>query len=281
MRGQLRIVDAWMQHPSAQFLADPIFDTLRRWAHGQLGAGEVPVEATVAAMDSAGVRTGMLCAWWGPQGPLITNDEVAEACRRYPDRFAGVAAVDLARPMDAVRELRRCVRDLGFRALRVVPWLWDLPPSDRRYYPLYAECVELGIPFCLQVGHTGPLRPSEPGRPIPYLDTVALEFPELVIVGGHIGYPWTTEMISLATKYPNVYIDTSAYRASRYPGELVDYLRGHGRRKVLFGSNHPAWPAADCLAGLSDLQLDGETTELFLHGNAERVFGLASTPSPP
>ena len=161
-----------------------------------------------------------------------------------------MAAVDLARPMVAVRELRRCVRDLGFRALRVVPWLWNLPPSDRRYYPLYAECVELGVPFCLQVGHTGPLCPSEPGRPIPYLDTVALEFPELVIVAGHIGYPWTAEMISLATKYPNVYIDTSAYKASRYPGELVDYLRGHGRRKVLFGSNHPAWPAADCLAGL-------------------------------
>jgi len=189
------IIDAWMQHPSAAFLADPMFDSLRRWAHGQLAAGEVPVEATVAAMDAAGVRTGMLCAWWGPRGPLITNDEVAAIVARYPDRFAGVAAVDLARPMDAVRELRRCVRDLGFRALRVVPWLWNLPPSDRRYYPLYAECVELGIPFCLQVGHTGPLCPSEPGRPIPYLDTVALEFPELVIVGGHIGYPWTAEMI--------------------------------------------------------------------------------------
>jgi hypothetical protein len=191
-----------------------------------------------------------------------------------------VAAVDLARPVEAVRELRRCVRDLGFRALRVVPWLWNLPPSDRRYYPLYAECVELGIPFCLQVGHTGPLCPSEPGRPIPYLDTVALDFPELVIVGGHIGYPWTAEMISLATKYPNVYIDTSAYKASRYPSELVEYLRGHGRRKVLFGSNHPAWPAADCLRGLAGLGLDDETAELFLHGNAERVFGLAPAPRP-
>ena len=44
---------------------------------------------------------------------------------------------------------------------------------------------------------------------------VALAFPELAIVGGHIGYPWTDEMISLATKYPNVYIDTSAYVVER------------------------------------------------------------------
>lgn len=269
-----RIVDAWMQHPTKEFLAQPMFDSLRRWAHGALGTDEIALESTVAAMDAAGVRVGLLCAWWGPAGPLIPNDAVAAFVRRFPDRFVGVASVDLQRPMDAVRELRRCVRALGFRALRIVPWLWNLPPDDRRYYPLYAECVELGIPFCLQVGHTGPLCPSEPGRPIPYLDHVALEFPELTIVGGHIGYPWTAEMIALATKYPNVYIDTSAYTVRRYPADLVDYLRGHGRRKVLFGSNHPAWPAMECLKGLDALGLDAETGALFLHGNAARVFAL-------
>jgi hypothetical protein len=75
------------------------------------------------------------------------------------------------------------------------------------------------------------------------------------------------------SRFPNVYIDTSAYKASRYPHELVEYLRGHGRRKVLFGSNHPAWHAADCLRDLAGLELDDETTGLFLHGNAQRVFG--------
>ena len=159
--------------------------------------------------------------------------------------------------MGAVRELRRCVRDLGFKGLRVIPWLWGLPPDDRRYYPLYAECVELGVPFCLQVGHTGPLRSSEPGRPIPYLDNVALDFPELVIVGGHIGYPWTEEMVALARKYPNVYIDTSAYTSRRYPPELVRYLRADGRKKVLFGSNFPMIAPEKALA---DLDASSSTT---------------------
>jgi uncharacterized protein len=271
-----RIVDAWMQHPSPGFLRHRMFDSLRRWSKGALPEDDPSPEWTVGCMDAAGVDVGMLCAWWGPAGPLITNDEVAALVERWPHRFVGVASVDLSRPVEAVRELRRCVRNLGFKALRVVPWLWDLPPDDRRYYPLYTECVELGIPFCTQVGHTGPLCPSEPGRPIPYLDRVALDFPELVIVGGHVGYPWTAEIISLATKYPGVHIDTSAYRATRYPAELVDYMRGHGRRKVLFGSNHPAWPAGECLSGLDALGLDAETRELFLHGNADRVFGLAS-----
>jgi uncharacterized protein len=270
----MAVIDAWIQHPTPAFLRHPMFESLRRW----MGLTEVPAEIppafTLGALDAAGVGRALVSAWWGPEGPLISNDEVAAFVRSRPEVLVGVASVDLARPMDGVRELRRAVKTLGMRALRVLPWLWNLPPNDRRYYPLYAECIELGIPFCLQVGHTGPLRPSEPGRPIPYLDEVALEFPELVIVGGHIGYPWTDEMISLATKYPNVYIDTSAYKPSRYPSQLREYLKGHGRKKVLFGSNFPMVTPADCLAQLDALGLDDATRRLFLSDNATRVFRL-------
>jgi hypothetical protein len=266
------IVDAWIQHPTPRFLRHPMFDSLRRWMGVTEVPEEIPLELTLDALATARVERALVSAWYGPDGPLISNDEVASFVRGAPEILVGVASVDLTRPMDAVRELRRAVRKLGMRALRVLPWLWNLPPNDRRYYPLYAECIELQIPFCLQVGHTGPMRPSEPGRPIPYLDEVALEFPELVIVGGHIGYPWTDEMISLATKYPNVYIDTSAYKAKRYPAPLREYLRGHGRRKVLFGSNYPMLTPLDCLAELDEIGLDPEARRLFLGENAMRVF---------
>jgi predicted TIM-barrel fold metal-dependent hydrolase len=270
------IVDAWLQHPTGAFLRHPMFASIMRWRGMDPSAvpESIPYEFTISAMDAAKIGRGLVCAWWGPHGPLLSNDEVANIVRAHPDRFVGVASVDLLRPMDTIRELRRCVRELGFRALRVLPWLWNLPPNDRHYYPLYAECVELGIPFCLQVGHTGPLCPSEPGRPIPYLDEVALDFPELTIVGGHIGYPWTVEMIALATKYPNVYIDTSAYKASRYPRELVEYMRGHGKKKVLFGSNFPMITPSECLEHLDSLALSEEARSLFLGANAKRVFGL-------
>ena len=268
------VIDAWAQHVTPAFLRQPFMDTLRRWMRMEEVPDELPIDLTVGAMQAAGVTRALLSAWWGPSGAILSNEEVSAQVKARPDLFAAVASVDLYRPMDGVRELRRAVRQLGCCALRVLPWLWGLAPNDRRYYPLYAECIELGIPFCLQVGHAGPLRPSEPGRPIPYLDEVACEFPELVIVGGHIGYPWTTEMIALATKYPNVYIDTSAYKPSRYPPELVAYMKGHGRRKVLFGSNHPMIFPADCLAGVPALGLDEECSRLFLHDNAAKVFKL-------
>ena len=235
---------------------------------------ELPLEMTIAAMDAGGVDVGLICAWYAPDGDLITNEEVHAFVERYPKRFIGIASANIARPVTAVRELRRCVRELGFKGVRVIPWLWNLPPDDRRYYPIYAECVELGVPFCLQTGHTGPLRPSEPGRPIPYLDNVALEFPELKIVAGHIGYPWTAEMISLATKYENVYIDTSAYTVRRFPRELADYMRGNGRKKVMFGTNYPMLTAQRCLEGLDDLGLDNEARRMFLYENAARVFDI-------
>jgi predicted TIM-barrel fold metal-dependent hydrolase len=268
------IVDVWMQHPTQRFMQHPMFESLRRWTGGQMPTDELPVEFTLSAMDGGNVDVGMITAWYGPDGALISNDEVAALVEAHPDRFIGVASVDLRDPVPAVRELRRCVNELGFKALRVVPWLWGLPPNDRRYYPLYAECVDLGIPFCTQVGHTGPLRTSETGRPIPYLDDVALDFPDLVIIAGHIGYPWTEEMISLARKYPNVYIDTSAYTARRYPQTLVDYMRGRGRGKVLFGTNYPMLTPERCLEDVDSLELDAEAKEMFLGGNARRIFDL-------
>jgi predicted TIM-barrel fold metal-dependent hydrolase len=269
----MTVIDVWAQHPTPQFLAHDMFASLRRWTGSERFERNVPVEATLAAMDAGGVGVALLSAWHGPEGPLIANDEVAGFVAQAPDRFAGVAAVDLRHPVRAVRELRRCVRELGFVALRVVPWLWERPPDDRYYYPLYAECVELGIPFCTQAGHTGPLRTSETGRPIPYLDNVALDFPELTVVAGHVGYPWTEELIAVARKHENVYIDTSAYTSKRLPAELVRYLRSP-RHKVLFGTNYPMITPEHALAGLPALGLGAEATERYLHGNAEQVFAL-------
>jgi uncharacterized protein len=275
------IVDAWMQHPTRRFLENEMFASLRRWTGAEIPEGELPIETTLAAMDAAGVGFGLLTAWHAPrEGALISNEEVAGWVRAHPQRFAGLAAVPLDHPMQAVRELRRCVSELGLIGLRMLPWLWEAPPTDRRYYPLYAECVELGVPFCTQVGHTGPLRPSETGRPIPYIDQIALDFPELVIVCGHIGYPWTEEMVAVARKHENVYIDTSAYTSRRLPPELLAYLRTRsGAGKVLFGSNYPMIFPGHALEGLEDLGLDAETERAYLHENARRVFGLASSAS--
>jgi predicted TIM-barrel fold metal-dependent hydrolase len=119
--------------------------------------------------------------------------------------------------------------------------------------------------------------PSETGRPVPYLDEVALTFPELRIVGGHIGHPWTDEMIGVAWKHDNVFIDTSAYLPRYYPPQLVHYIKTYGRDKVLFGTNFPQLSFERATAQIGSLELPPEALAKFLHQNAERVFKLEST----
>ena len=267
------IIDAWGQHPTLRHGQDPIFDSLRRWTRGEAPTAALPVSSTIEQMDRGGIDRILISAWVAPRNVMISNDEVAGFVAEAPDRLIGVGSVDISRPMAAVAEVRRCIRELGFKAIRVLPWLWEVPPTDRRLYPVYVACVEEGVPFCTQIGHTGPLMPSEVGRPI-YLDQVALDFPDLVIVGGHIGYPWTDEAIAIATKHQNVYIDTSAYTARRYPSQLVDFMRHNGASKVMFGTNYPMITGEKALHGIDDLQLTAEQRDLFLGENARRVFGL-------
>ena len=104
-----------------------------------------------------------------------------------------------------------------------------------------------------------------------------MEFPDLRIVAGHIGAPWTAEIISLATKFPNLYVDTSAYKATRFPADFVEFMRGCGAKKVMFGTNYPMLTASACLEGMDALGLSDETTRSFLSDNARRVFRLDAT----
>jgi len=273
-RAVAEVVDVWAQITTERMAARPWLETLLRWT-GRPGDTSLPtVASTLAAMDEAGVSVALLSAWHGPEGSLISNEEVAAQVDAAPHRFRGLAAVDLARPMEAVREARRWLADERFVGLRVVPWLWELPPDDRRYYPVYAACVDAGVPLCTQIGHTGPLRSSETGRLVPYLERVMLDFPELVVVGGHVGFPWLDEVMTMAVKFRNFHVDTSAYALHRLPPAFVDFLRGVGRERVMFGTNWPMLHPARCLAGLDALGLDDATRTAFLGGTARRVFGL-------
>lgn len=276
MSGTDFIIDAWAQaaSPAAFERMPEIARLFKQSGSAHLLESGLTTDQIIEEMDRAGISRLMLSAWHRPGGWITHNDEIAEMTRRYPDRFTGIAAVNLERPVEAVRELERAVRDLGFKALRVVPWLWNRPPNDKFYFPLYVKCIELDIPFCTQVGHTGPLMPSETGRPVPYLDEVALTFPELRIVAGHIGHPWTDEMIGVAWKHENVYIDTSAYLPRYYPPQLVHYMKTYGRDKVLFGTNFPQLSLTKCVEQAAALQLPDDVRSCFLGDNARRVFKL-------
>ncbi|MCA8887892.1 MAG: amidohydrolase [Parvularculaceae bacterium] len=268
------IIDVWAQLPTARFWREKWLASLMRWTRNEAPTTDTPVEALVAAMDEAGVALSLISAWSSPKGDLISNDEVEAAIDAAPARLKGLIAADISEPMEAVREIRRRARTGKFVGVRIVPWLWDLPPNDRRYYPIHAACIDEGLPFCTQTGHTGPLKRSETGRLIPYLEDVMIDFPELVVVGGHVGFPWLDEVATMVRKFKNFHVDTSAYVLHRLPEDFISLMKGEGRDRIMFGTNFPMLTPARCLEKLDALGLGETDRAAFLNANARRVFGV-------
>jgi uncharacterized protein len=204
----------------------------------------------------------------------ITEEEVLETVREAKGRVVGLAGFNPFKGMSSVRQVEKAVREYGFKGCYVHPYGWGLPLNDRKFYPLYAKCTELGVPVSMQVGHSAEHMPNEYGRPI-YLDDIALDFPELRIIGAHTGWPWTEEMISLAWKHENVYLGIDAHHPKYLEPSLLHFMKTRGQNKVLWGTNYPAVMHEEAIRVIrTDLGLTDKVAEKILHGNAARVYGL-------
>ncbi|MDP7342211.1 MAG: amidohydrolase family protein [Alphaproteobacteria bacterium] len=244
--------------------------------------GGVSIENYLTRMDRAGIQRSLLIAVRAGdmmiKGSIeIPYSRVHEICRQYPDRFSGLAGVDPTRGMQGLRDLEEAVRDFGFVGAHFYPHWFGLAPDHALVYPYYAKCCELDIPIMMQVGHnlvySRERRLPSVGRPI-YLDQVAIDFPELRLLGIHIGVPWTGEMISMAWKHQNVYIGVDAYAPRYWPPEIVHYLNSYGREKVLFGTDWPVIDPERAVAEIAELDIKPEAKKLLMRGNALRVFNL-------
>jgi len=264
-------VDVWANWWPAEFFASMPEMAALYQRLGLQRRMSCDVDTLLEEARAAGLSRVLLSATAYERTPA-DHAAVARAVARAPDLLAGCASVDPREGMAAVRALRHAVEVHGFRALKLLPYLYGAPPDDRIYYPLYAACVDLAIPVLLLTGHTAVLQPSEPGRPS-HLDAVALHFPELVIVAGHAGYPWTAELVSLAWKHPNVFIDTSGHRPKYMPKEIVHFMNSYGRGKVLFGTGWPLMDPAGALAEAADMPLKDHSRAAWLSGAANEIFG--------
>jgi predicted TIM-barrel fold metal-dependent hydrolase len=239
-------------------------------------------EDMLRRMDAAGIEKAFLvAAKSGPAGyPAsyhIPYEIVADAVRDHPDRFLGLAGVDPTQGMDGVRALQDAVENLGFIGAHTYPHWFELAPDHARYYPIYAKCVELGVPIQLQVGQSLIYSKAMPrrsvGRPIA-LDAVACDFPELKIIGIHIGIPWTDEMIAMAWKHDNVFIGCDAHSPKYWPDAFVRYVNSYGQDKVIFGTDFPVLGFERTMEEINGLGLKPEVRQKLLRGNALRVYGL-------
>jgi len=235
-------------------------------------------EEIIAEMDRTGVESVLatdLLAWSYKRQARFAKDyrdKIYELSKKYPGRIYGLADYNPLNISESLRELERDVRDRGFVGVYVHIYGFDIPLDDRRMYPLYAKAEELGVPVQMQTGYVLEAMPSEHGRPIA-LDRISLDFPDLVLVGTHTGYPWVDELISVSMKLPKVYVSISAWLPKYFHPSLVSYLKSKiSADKVIFGSNGLAW--GRYLDQMKDLGLPEESLRKILYDNAKRIFKL-------
>jgi predicted TIM-barrel fold metal-dependent hydrolase len=233
-------------------------------------------------MDGAGIEKAFLVApKIGRKGLAssysIPYQLVAEAVKKFPDRFYGLAGINPYDGMGGVREFETAITDLGFIGAHVYPHWFELAPDHAKYYPFYAKCVELGVPIQMQVGQSLVYSPNNPmrsvGQPIT-IDTVACDFPELKIIGIHIGIPWHDEMIAMAWKHPNVYIGCDAHAPKYWPKSFIKYINSYGQDKVIFGTDFPIIDFSRAMDDIGSLGFKSEPLAKLLRYNVEKIYSL-------
>lgn len=262
-----------------QTFEDPpeVADVVKWWGLKFTGKS---VDDFIASMDAADVDVAIIPSAKMASfdtGQLIwdvSEEQVAEVAEAAPaGRIKGLFGIDPREGMSGVRRLQEWVEQGTFIGAHLHSYGFNLPINHRRFYPFYAKCAELGVPVVMQVGHSAERMPSAMGRPI-LIDDIALDFPELTIVGAHTGWPWVEELVALAWKHRNVYIGTSAHHPKYWDPALVSFANSRGRGKVLYGTDYPVMEYADSLAAIDALALKPEARDLVKGGAARTVFGL-------
>ena len=213
--------------------------------------------------------------------PPTPNDYIADIVKRYPKQFTGFGSVDPWKGKAAVREIERC-RELGLIGMKFMPNMQQFYPNDERFYPLWETAQRLGMVVLIHSGTTG-VGAGHPGgggvklkysRPIPYIDDVAADFPELNIIMAHPSWPWQDEQLAMLVHKPNVYMDLSGWSPKYFQPSLVQYANSLIQDKVLFGSDYPVIMPERWLNDFEQAAFTPEVREKILYGNAAKLLGI-------
>ena len=233
---------------------------------------ELDFMAVILANDD---RTAQGDAW-------DSNDWVASIIRQYPDTFIGFGSVDPWMGKLAIKEVERASKELGMKGIKFIPMTQEFYPNERRFYPIYEKIAELGMVAMFHTGTTG-VGAGLPGgggvhlkytKPIPYIDDVAADLPELTIIMAHQAFPWVEEQLAVLVHKPNVYMDISGWSPKYFNPLLIQYANTLIKHKVLFGSDYPALTPERWIRDFEEAPFWDEARPLILLENAKRVLGM-------
>jgi predicted TIM-barrel fold metal-dependent hydrolase len=237
----------------------------------RLAANQDYVRFLIEQMDLHGIDVALV-------GYFEGSDAAAAARRDFPQRFMFDYPANPNLGMEEIRRVRRVHAEFGIKSVSVFPCGLNpqVPINDKKMYPLYATCVELGLPILVNVGVPGPRVPMQ-AQKLELVDEVCWFFPELKFVMRHGAEPWEALAVKLMLKYPNLYYSTSAFAPRHYPQAIIDYANTRGAHKVMYAGYYPMGLSLERIfRELPEVPFKDEVWPAFLSGNARRVFGIGA-----
>jgi predicted TIM-barrel fold metal-dependent hydrolase len=264
IRRQTRDVESRTGEGGLEFPAGYMFKDVPKWEQGDL---DDPVAFLLAELDRHNITQAIVS---------VEDPNGARAVREHPDRFFASIGINPNDGMDAVRKIDRYAHDWDLKC--VGAFSAGLYPQvaldDKKFFPVYAKCVEVDVTFGSTVGVPGPRIPFAPQH-VEHLDEICWFFPELRFVTRHGCEPWTALAVKMLLKWPNLYYSTTAFAPKHYPADIVKYANTRGADKVMFSGYFPAGLTYDRqFRELPDVAFRDEVWPKFLRENAQRAFKL-------
>ncbi|SKB78443.1 amidohydrolase family protein [Dyadobacter psychrophilus] len=240
----------------------------------------------------------------------LSNDRLSEAIRRHPTRFAGLACFAPQNPQQAAREMERSIKTLKLNGFLVNSHTGNGYLDEQRFWPILEAAEALGAPLYIH-----PRAPSD-GMAAPFQDYrlegaiwgygieagthavrlmlsgVLDRFPKLQIVLGHMGealpfWLWRLDFMGAPgaragrgnqlkpSEYfkRNFSITTSGVEDPLVLRFCIDKL---GIDSVMWAIDYPFQPSGPAVAFMDSAPLTDEERAKVAHGNAERIFRIAT-----
>ncbi len=265
------VIDLWVNSISsgdaAKFVAQRGYGDIEGFFGSSLRGG-MSDDDLLEEMDRLGVDRAVLTSTLSS----VADHTLAFVAGHRDRLLLAATVVNPERPRKVSSEVRSRAGDGTVDLVRVSPLVRQYPLNHALYYPLYVTCEELGIPVSINLGIPGPKVRSRCQDPV-LLEDVLIDFPDLVVIGAHMGHPYEELLIEYMLKWPNLYLSNSAYSAKYMHPALVRFMgSSRGKGRVLFASDHPFFPMERALAAARSLPLDQVAMDDFLGGGAERVL---------
>jgi predicted TIM-barrel fold metal-dependent hydrolase len=227
---------------------------------------DISEAALLAAMARYGIDLSLVMPQPRPDMQVVeTHDRIARFAEANPGRILGIVNISpLVDEKDYRRETRRCIAELGFRAIKIHPLGHSIAPNSKRAEIAFAMARELRVPVVIHTGTGVPLAlPSLAIEP-------AMAYPDVTISLAHAGFSiYSAEAIVAAKVCKNIVLEPSWCTA----GQIASMISAIGRDRVMFGSDHLTNIPVE-LAKLEGIAMKPDDRAAYLGGTARRVFGL-------